>query len=144
MILKKNDLEGFSLPVIYFSSSLESFPNLARKFHTILGFSNFMFPKIQWFFGILKLALCAVPLGKSLTVGRSIPPGSISVLGLFLEKSCRRWVEKVGSERNELWAGRERAELGRIGPERDELRRVGKGWTGKRWVGKGWIGRRIN
>ena len=46
-----------------------------------------MFPKIQSFFGILKLALCAVPLGKSLTVGRSIPPGSISLLGLFLEKS---------------------------------------------------------
>ena len=51
-----------------------------------------MFPKIQSFFGILKLALCAVPLGKFLTVGRSvggsIPPGPISVLWLFLEKSC--------------------------------------------------------
>ena len=52
-----------------------------------------MFPKIQSFFGILKLALCAVPLGKFLTVGRSvggsIPPGSISVkLWEFVRSLC--------------------------------------------------------
>ena len=82
----------FTLAVIYFSLSLESFPNLGRKFHKILKIFIFVFPKNEPFFGNLKLALCAVPLGKSLTVGRSIPPGHISDWSKISGSGYRKWI----------------------------------------------------